>query len=332
MANLPTYNGTQGAFQAPPYTMSNLLAANTPEFITVPKDENGQYARIVTFSKTGDFYAKAFTAADAADRVEGGNFTNYVAVSDFASDTVWVKGTGWTISGGVANATGAISTAISQTITALVPGQTYQVTYTATQSAGSVTVSLGGTNGTARSTSATFTETIVCGTSGVLAFTGAGFTGTLDNVIVTPWTYGTGWADGSGVATATTSSATLTQTNTATGQLKNGQAYYVTFTATRSAGSVTVSLGGTSGTARSSAATFSEVIIAGSAQDITFTGNGFSGTIDTVSVIPCAVVPGDVTTGNSNELNPSGYFLNGNITTISICAASTPIITHNFYK
>lgn len=101
----------------------------------------------------------------------------------FASDTLWTKGTGWTIAAGVATATGAISTTLSQ-FANLVPGRTYTVVYDGTRSAGTVTVSVGGTAGTARSTSATFTENIVAGSDGTITFTGAAFTGTVDNVTV----------------------------------------------------------------------------------------------------------------------------------------------------
>lgn len=105
----------------------------------------------------------------------------------FASDTAWTKGSGWTIGAGVATATGAISTAISQnSAVTLVEGQAYTVTMTITASAGSLTASVGGRSGTARNSSGTYVETIVAGSTQVLAFTGAGFTGTLDNVTVTP--------------------------------------------------------------------------------------------------------------------------------------------------
>lgn len=336
MAHLTPYREGAGLLQVGQdiYTVANLLAANIPESLTVPTGEDGLLAKYVSFSKTGDFYAKCFTSAEDDDRVEGGNLTSYVTNGAFASDTGWTKGTGWTIAGGLGTATGAISTALSQTsASALVQGQSYTVTFTLDQTAGSVTVSLGGTNGTARSTDATFSEVIVAGASQIIAFTGSGFTGTIDNVIITPWVYGVGWADGSSTATATTATSDLSQTARTTTPLKNGHAYYVTFTATRSAGSVAVSLGGgTAGTSRSSAATFSEIIIAGSTQAITFTGTGFSGTIDDVIVLPVASVPGDSTTGNASELNPAGYFLNGNIASISIVSAGTPIVTTNFYK
>lgn len=107
----------------------------------------------------------------------------------FDADSLWTKGAGWTIAGGVAVATGAISTAIYQTMNVnLVPGASYDVTYTLTRSAGSLQATLGGgTGGSARSTAATFTDTLVAGSSDqTLTFTGTGFTGTIDNVTIQP--------------------------------------------------------------------------------------------------------------------------------------------------
>lgn len=104
-----------------------------------------------------------------------------------AADTDWTKGTGWTIAAGVATATGAISTALSQVAALMRAGYAYLTSFDQTRSAGSCTLSLGGTAGTARSGSATYSEVIVAGADGgSIAFTGAGFTGTIDNVTVIP--------------------------------------------------------------------------------------------------------------------------------------------------
>jgi len=110
--------------------------------------------------------------------------SSFIANGDFATDTIWTKGAGWTIAAGVATATGAISTALSQTATTtLIAGQSYTVTFTVTASAGTVTPSIGGTSGTTRG-AGTFTETIIAGATQLIAFTGVGFTGTLDNISV----------------------------------------------------------------------------------------------------------------------------------------------------
>ena len=101
----------------------------------------------------------------------------------FASDTVWTKGTGWAIAAGIATITAA-STVLSQT-GSYIPGRNYSATYTVSGFvAGTVTVSIGGTSGTARGSDATFTEVIKAGESGVLAFTGDTATLSIDNVSV----------------------------------------------------------------------------------------------------------------------------------------------------
>lgn len=102
------------------------------------------------------------------------------------------------------------------------------------------------------------------------------------------WTEGSGWTVSSGTATASgaISTALSTTPQNASGLLTTnpGIPYTVTYTvATRTAGSVTVSVGGAAGTPRSSAGTYTEVIIAGSSnQTLSFTGTGFSGTLNTL--------------------------------------------------
>lgn len=122
------------------------------------------------------------TSAVSADASQVDIVTN----GTFGADTDWTKGAGWTIAAGVATATGAISTALSQIPPLLRAGYSYLTSFVATRAAGSVKLSVGGTDGAARSTSATFTETIVAGSSGVLAFTGTAFTGTVDTLTCIP--------------------------------------------------------------------------------------------------------------------------------------------------
>ena len=111
------------------------------------------------------------------------NVTN----GSFATDTDWTKGTGWSIAAGVATAAGAISTALEQTsAVTVVEGQSYALTYTVTRSAGGIIPSIGGNDGTERVLSGTYTEVIVAGSTEDLEFTGNAFTGTLDNISITP--------------------------------------------------------------------------------------------------------------------------------------------------
>lgn len=110
------------------------------------------------------------------------------------------------------------------------------------------------------------------------------------------WTTGAGWAISSGVATATVSSADLTQPNASLAIPFAGSAdYLVTYTVTRSAGSVQPFIGTQAGTSRSTSGTFTETITAsGSNVDFKFTGTGFTGTIDNVSVIRALTITGTV--------------------------------------
>lgn len=115
----------------------------------------------------------------------------FVTNGVFASDTAWTKGAGWTIAAGVADAAGALNTALTQNAAStLVAGRSYTLTYTVTRAAGTITPAIGGTSGTGRTASGTYTETIVAGATQVLAFTGTGFTGTLDNISINDPAFG----------------------------------------------------------------------------------------------------------------------------------------------
>lgn len=97
------------------------------------------------------------------------------------------------------------------------------------------------------------------------------------------WTTGAGWVISGGFATATLSSGALSQS--ANVALISGQTYSITYTIARSAGSVIVSIGGVNGASRSAAGTYTDTIVAGGTQNITFTGTGFTGTVSAVSML-----------------------------------------------
>jgi hypothetical protein len=101
------------------------------------------------------------------------------------------------------------------------------------------------------------------------------------------------WVVGSGVATATSCSAALTQTtvdrsNNLSRAIVAGRKYLLTYTVGGTpAGTLTPSLGGTAGTGVTTTGIKQEVIVAGSSNaNLVFTGTGFTGTIDNVSLIP----------------------------------------------
>ncbi len=157
-------------------------------FTTLPSSSNAYFQ---TFSGTGSQTAFTTSSDLGADEkaiyvwVDSG-LQQAVTNGAFATDTGWTKGTGWTIGAGVATATGAISTALSQTAAiTIVASEAYVLTYTVTRSAGGIIPSIGGTAGVERTAAGTYTEVISAGTSQTLAFTGNAFTGTLDNISIT---------------------------------------------------------------------------------------------------------------------------------------------------
>jgi hypothetical protein len=108
--------------------------------------------------------------------------------NDFATDTVWTKGTGWSIGSGVATKTAGSAAVLSQSVT-LVAGTTYRVVYTITRTAGSVTAQFTGgstVSGTARSAAGTYVDflTAVSGNNSFEFSADATFAGTVDNVYV----------------------------------------------------------------------------------------------------------------------------------------------------
>ena len=136
----------------------------------------------------------------------------------------------------------------------------------------------------------------------------------------TGWTKGTGWTIAAGVADAAGAiSVAISQTAPVT--LVEGQAYAVVYTITRAAGGLIPSVGGRAGTERTASGTYSEIIIAGSSQTIAFTGNAFTGTLDTITISPAVIAGPDV-------INPSSYTINGTSLTFS---TAPPIGTNNIF-
>jgi hypothetical protein len=152
----------------------------------------------------------------------------------------------------------------------------------------------------------------------------------------TDWDKGDGWAIANEKAEATNATSSLKQENIG---LETGRTYKVTFTTTRTGGSVTAMLGGTGGTGRSTANTFVENIVCGvsPALGLDFQASGFTGSVDAVSVKGVAAVPSaDDETGKSPlilcvGMQPVAIGING-ITGLSAVAASgTPVLTLAYY-
>jgi len=213
----------------------------------------------------------------------------------------WTAGTagspGWALGSRLAV---HVPTGGTNTLTHLLPavvGRTYEIEYRITVRAGGIAVSFGGGADASRTATGTYTLTVTASsTAALVATANATFDGDLHYIAVrevvadlvtngdmssgTGWTAGAGWVISGGVATATASSSTLVNSMAPV----SGLQYRVQYTVTRSAGTVTVSLGGASGAARSAAGTYSDIINAASAAQLTFTGAGFTGTLDNVSV------------------------------------------------
>jgi hypothetical protein len=115
--------------------------------------------------------AAAITEFSLYDGGESSLGNEKVTNGNFAADSDWVKGAGWTISDGYANmGTGNLTQDTTE-----VAGEVYKVTYTvATLTVGNITVSIGGSSGTARTANGTYTEYLRAGATTDLTFTPAG--------------------------------------------------------------------------------------------------------------------------------------------------------------
>lgn len=107
-----------------------------------------------------------------------------VVNGDFASDTVWSKGTGWAIAAGVATHTAGTASLLTQT-GILTAGKKYRLTYTLSGiSAGNIQQLSGIVNGPLRTANGTYVEDFECagGVTDLFFFCSAAFNGSIDNV------------------------------------------------------------------------------------------------------------------------------------------------------
>lgn len=113
---------------------------------------------------------------------------------DFAVGTGWTLGANWAISGGNCTHSTGATAEFSQADIIKQHGAEYLLTFTtSTFTAGTLIADVGGTNGTSRSTAATFTEVITAGTADrSLAFTpNSASDAVVDDVILRPIVYAT---------------------------------------------------------------------------------------------------------------------------------------------
>jgi len=112
--------------------------------------------------------------------------TELVVNGTFATDTVWTKGTGWTIAGGLGVAAAGSASDLSQA-GILIVGRAYKITFTVSgRTAGSIQAKAGsGNSPSGETTNATFVLYQQCLGSTALIFTkDSSFDGDIDNVSV----------------------------------------------------------------------------------------------------------------------------------------------------
>jgi len=237
--------------------------------------------------KNGDF------SQEGSEEVTNGNF---------ATDTKWTKGTGWTISGGSANCDGTQSgnttlvqqNGIKGAIIDFVVGKTYKVNFDIIVTSGQISnVEVASSyDSNAITTSGNHTTYIrAVSTNDRFTITAnPDFIGSIDNVSVKEvgqnWTFGTGWSMGDGVVSLNSPTGNLDQSLTAT----SGSKYRVTFTISNYvSGDIRWRFTGTSnenGTLRSANGTYTEEITLTNSQSIfRFPATGGVMDIDNVSVV-----------------------------------------------
>jgi hypothetical protein len=131
--------------------------------------------------KAGELYAVIPVPTEGAEEITNG---------DFATDTDWVKETGWTISGDTANYDGVVAIgSISQNVTFTV-GKRYKYTFTISNSTqGGVRVFIGNTVGIIHSSDGTYTGSIVYSSGAFIILQARdSFIGSIDNVSVKEYT------------------------------------------------------------------------------------------------------------------------------------------------
>ena len=159
---------------------------------------NGQPTNLSSYSTLEAWYrmgeGKLGTKSDGDENLlfdqgpNGGLGSEKVTNGSFSADSDWTKGTGWTISGGVASIDGSQSAGqFLYQNAGLVTDKVYEVTFdVVTRNAGLIRVIVGGnTTGAWRSSTGTFTEHLKS-SNGANFFlqTDADFNGSIDNVSV----------------------------------------------------------------------------------------------------------------------------------------------------
>lgn len=147
---------------------------------------NGYKDKII-FCNGAD-YPVIYDAAISVIDIDGPLGADLAVNGGFSADSDWTKGTGWSIGSGVASsdASQTSDSDLVNTGIALEATKKYSVTFTVSgRTAGNVTAVVGNTEGTDRSTNATFTEIITAANTDPLTIRAdADFDGDIDDVSI----------------------------------------------------------------------------------------------------------------------------------------------------
>ena len=154
------------------------------------------YGKIYNTSWWGNALDTARTAGTEPDffgsqmKLLTSNQPELVTNGDFATDSDWVKGTGWTISGGKASRTAQSGSTACDQIISLTANKTYKIVYNLTLDAGTFNVRFTrstSVNGETRTSSGTYTDYLK-GENGNNTFrligSDSNFIGSIDNVSI----------------------------------------------------------------------------------------------------------------------------------------------------
>ena len=255
---------------------------------------------------------------------------NIVSNGSFGSDTVWNKGTGWTISAGTANKAAGTASDLDQNCSAE-SGETYILVYTVSgRTGGAVQPKIGTVTGTSVNANGTYRDEITGDGASLYFSADSSFDGSIDDVTLIKkdlvgyggdldtvtngnfaadraWDKGTGWTISGGTASHASGSMGLL---THPYLLYRGRSIKITFTVSgMSAGTLTPMLGSDEGTAIDANGTYTQYISC--TEDVTSVGfsasSAFDGSIDDVTVVDGGYA--DVESANQTyTLNPGGRY------------------------
>ena len=169
------------------------------------------------------------------EKVTNGDFSevgaDLVVNGDFATDSVWGKGSGWTISGGTANSDGTSGSNNLYQDNILVVGKQYKIDITVSNYvSGNVEVSAGAVPRDTMTANGTYTFYQTCTPNTTFYIVANSFNGSIDNVSVKEvgqdWTKETGWTIANSKAVANTTGTQQIYQNVG---LVNGKSYKISY-------------------------------------------------------------------------------------------------------